>query len=83
MELLVLIAITLLKLMQLLLFPSQNCSIHTSSSYTVPSSYNCTHTCDFLHGITRFYSVSEIQIHAWFRPMATRGSQCGYKSDHT
>jgi len=26
---------------------------------TVPSSYNCTHVCDFLHGTTRFYSVSE------------------------
>jgi len=33
---------------------------------TVPSSYNCTHACDFARGTTRFYSVSEVQIHAWF-----------------
>jgi len=47
--------------------------------YTVPSSYNCTHVCDFSHGTTRFYSVSKVQIHALLRPTATRGSQCGYK----
>jgi len=29
------------------------------------------------------YSVSEEQIHVWFRPTATRGSQRGYKYDHT
>jgi len=29
-----------------------------------------------------FYSVSEVQIHAWFKPMATRGSQRGYKYYH-
>jgi len=42
---------------------------------TVLSSYNCTHACDFLHGTTCFYSVSEVQIH---------GSQplVGYKYDH-
>jgi len=37
--------------------------------------------CDFLRGTTHFYSVSEVQIHAWFRPTATRGSQRGYKYD--
>jgi len=52
------------------------------SSYTVPSSYNYTHACDFSRGITHFYSVSEVQIHAWFRPTATRGSQHGYKYYH-
>jgi len=30
----------------------------------VPSSYNCTHACDFSHGNTHFYNVSEVQIHA-------------------
>jgi len=49
---------------------------------TVPSSYNCTRTYDFSCGTTRFYSVSEVQIHAWFRPMATHGSQRGYKYNH-
>jgi len=49
---------------------------------TVPSSYNCTHACDFLHGTTHFYSVSEVQIHAWFSPTATHGSQRGYKYYH-
>jgi len=29
-----------------------------------------------------FYSVSKVQIHGWFRPTATRGSQRGYKYDH-
>jgi len=38
--------------------------------------------CDFLHGTTRFYSVSEVQIHAWFGPTATCGSHSGYKYDH-
>jgi len=52
------------------------------SKCTVPSSYNCTHMCDFSRGTTRFYSLSEVQIHAWFRPMATHGSQRGYKYDH-
>jgi len=50
--------------------------------YTVPSSYNCTHVCDFSRGTIHFYSVSEVQIHAWFRPMATRGSQRGCKYYH-
>jgi len=49
---------------------------------TLLCSYNCTHTCDFSHGTTHFYSVSKVQIHAWFRPTATRGCQCGYKYDH-
>jgi len=49
---------------------------------TVPSSYNCTHTCNFSCVTPRFYSVSEVQIHAWFRPMATRGSQRGCKYYH-
>jgi len=31
---------------------------------------------------TRFYSVSEVRMHAWFRPTATRGSQHCYKYDH-
>jgi len=46
---------------------------------TGPSSYNCTHACDFSRGTTR---LSEDQIHAWFRPTATCGSQRGYKYDH-
>jgi len=58
-------------------FISNLCNLHM-----VPSSYNCTHACDFLCGTTRFYSVSEVLIHVWFRPMATRGSQRGYKYDH-
>jgi len=46
---------------------------------TVLSSYKCTHVCDFSRGTTRFYSMSEFQIHAWLRPMTTHGSQRGYK----
>jgi len=48
----------------------------------VPSSYNCTHACDFSRGNTHFYNVSEVQIHAWFRPTVTHGSQRGYKYDN-
>jgi len=37
--------------------------IEDSELNSVPSSYNCTHVCDFSHGNTCFYSVSEVQIH--------------------
>jgi len=36
----------------------------------------------FLRGTTCFYRVSEVQIHAWFRPTATRVFQRGCKYDH-
>jgi len=36
----------------------------------------------FFTWFTRFYTMSEVQIHAWFRPTATCGSQRCYKYNH-
>jgi len=44
--------------------------------YTIPSSYNCTHACDFLCGTTHIYNCGPREVkavvhdHAWFK--ATR-----------
>jgi len=48
--------------------------------YTVLSSYNCTHVCDFSRGITRFCNHGPRRVkavvhdHEWFKSM------CGLKA---